>query len=343
MATAGAAFLVVLAALVFGPATSARAQGPSEAPPPWFADMDADKDGSIARAEYITHRMKLFDQLDADKDGVLTLDEFLKLAEPPHSQDGPNVPSLDQRRKALQGQYQQIDLDRDAKLTRPEVQAFVALAFNQIDCDGDGALSAVEVVQGCRRAGPAGPAGPAAPVARPAGPDRNGDGFVDLEEFLEFESANALQLDTNKDGKISLEEYLAIAGSATQNPPGAPPYAERRRIAQQRFRDIDKNKDGTIDVGELRLALTPGFKRVDRNGDGKVDPKEWAEAYNPPSPPPPPPAPKAAPPPQARPAAPPAGAPPQAKPGQPPAGKPGGGAPSGLPQGTLLPGTGPSR
>ncbi|HJQ57369.1 MAG TPA: EF-hand domain-containing protein, partial [Vineibacter sp.] len=258
------------------PQIEGRPAAPTPAMPEWFAEMDADKDGFVSREEFVAVRMKLFDQLDANKDGALNKEEFTKLAEPPYTQDGPNVPPVEQRRRFYEAQFNQIDTNRDGKLTRDEVQVFVNVNFNEFDIDRDNRISEAElrmVLQQAeeRRLRIEDERRRREEVRRDSGDmDRNGDGFIDLAEFLEFNLAQLAELDADKDGKITLQEYILIAGQPTDNPPNQPNYEQRKQIVTNRYREIDTNKDGVLVDAELRTFLTAVFKRLDLNGDGKI-------------------------------------------------------------------------
>ena len=66
--------------------------------PQWFIEIDTAKKGEDSRADFLKYRMKSFEELDANKDGKLSIDEFLKVAEPPFSGDVPGGPNLEERR-----------------------------------------------------------------------------------------------------------------------------------------------------------------------------------------------------------------------------------------------------
>jgi len=250
------------------PATPPAAQPPADpnrpqCVPDWFYEMDVNHDKYVSREEFVAARLKVFGELDANKDDFLSLEEFLKLAEPPHSVDGPGVPPLADRRKYFELQFQQMDVDRDSKLTRDEVEAFVIVNFNDFDLNRDGRISIPEVCQVTIKTRPQPQRGPEA---------------LNLQEFIESELRNIMQLDTNSDGKISLEEFLVTAGPPDNDPSlpkGTMPLAQRRAIVTQRFNEIDTNRDKFIDKNEWVALLTKRFKEIDTNNDGKITPEEF--------------------------------------------------------------------
>ena len=103
--------------------------------------------------------------------------------------------------------------------------------------------------------------------------DRNGDGFISSEEWYRQGNAAPVPftvIDLNGDGRISESEFRewssARGGASVMGVTTA-----------DRFRAIDKNKDGVISAHEWKdgwLALTP-FESVDANGDGKISHSEF--------------------------------------------------------------------
>lgn len=241
--------------------------------PAWFIELDAAKAGFVTREQFIAHRLKDFDKLDTDKDGVLSRLEFVKLSEPPFAPP-PVTPAAAARARALYDtQFSSIDTNDDGKMSRAEFQVSVALSFRELDLDGDGRATREEVLLLERMAEDA------RETARKehcrTNPDCNGDGAVDLQEFVTYETERMLErLDADKDGKITLQTFLVFAGPNT-NLAGQPPYEQRREQVTRRFNEIDANKNGVIDADEIRAWAAATFKRLDLDGDGRINPSEW--------------------------------------------------------------------
>ena len=113
--------------------------------PQWFAEIDIDKKGEVTRADFLKYRMKSFEQLDANKDGKLSVEEFLKVAEPPFSPDVPGGPPLEERRNRARAEFQNLDTNRDGFVERAEAEALVHAEFNQYDTDRDNKVTEPEV------------------------------------------------------------------------------------------------------------------------------------------------------------------------------------------------------
>jgi Ca2+-binding EF-hand superfamily protein len=256
--------------------------------PSWFTEIDTGNSGVVSREQFIAYRLKSFDLLDTDKDGSLSRFEFVRLAEPPFSPPPPDPATLGQRRAAYDQQFSAIDTNDDGKMSRAEFQLSATLSFREADLDGDGRATREEVMlleriaederekvrkEHCRK-----------------NPDCNGDGVIDLQEFVNFEAQRLIeQLDFDKDGKVTLQTFLVLAG-ATNNVPGQPTYQQRREQVTRRFNEIDANKNGVIDAAEIRAWATAAFKRIDLDGDEKINPHEWRLASTSQTTTPPPPA-----------------------------------------------------
>ncbi len=104
--------------------------------------------------------------------------------------------------------------------------------------------------------------------------DRNGDGFISSEEWYRQSNAAPVPftvIDLNGDARISeseFREWSSARGSASV----------MGVTAADRFRAIDKNKDGVISAQEWKdgwLSLTP-FESLDANKDGQISRSEFS-------------------------------------------------------------------
>jgi Ca2+-binding EF-hand superfamily protein len=241
--------------------------------PSWFVEIDTAKKGEVTRADFLKHRMKTFEQLDANKDDKLSLDEFLKVAEPPFSADGPGVPSLEERRNRARGEFQNLDTNRDGFVERPEAEALVHSEFNQYDTDRDNKVTEPEVRLIVQRSLQR------EAVERQQAEARRRQGLVTINEFIDLQLRTIDQLDKNNDGRISQQEYATVAGPAdgpqAQN---LPPYELRRKIAMVKFGEIDANKDGVLDRVEITGNAVKQFLQMDLNKDRFLNEEEFKKA-----------------------------------------------------------------
>ena len=103
--------------------------------------------------------------------------------------------------------------------------------------------------------------------------DRNGDGFISSEEWYGQPVAPVpfTVIDLNGDGKISeveFREWSSARGSASA----------RGVTSADRFRAIDRNKDGVISAEEWKDGSHAGtpFSSVDANKDGRISLREFS-------------------------------------------------------------------
>jgi Ca2+-binding EF-hand superfamily protein len=285
--------------------TTGQASGPAAVPlPPWFVEIDTARKGEVARADFLKYRMKSFDELDGNKDGKVSLEEFLKLAEPPYSSDSPGGPSLEERRNGVRAAFQKLDTNSSGFVERAEAEAPIQAEFNHYDTDRDNKITEPEIRLIMQRL-----AQRQAAERQQMEAERR-KGLVALNDLIDMQMRDADKLDKNNDGRISQQEYLVAAGPADgPQAQGLLPYDVRKKLVLIKFQEIDTNKDGIIDRPELTAYTLKEFLETDANKDRFLDPdeiKKYQEAENaktrdliPKLMPPPPPA---APPAQPRPA-----------------------------------------
>ena len=232
------------------PAGQAAAPGagtPAAVPlPQWFVEIDTAKKGEVTRADFLKYRMKSFEELDANKDAKLSLDEFVKVAEPPFSSDVQGGPNLEERRTRAKAEFQNLDTNRDGFVERGEAEALVHAEFNNYDTDRDNKVTEPEVRLIIQRS-----------LARDAQARQEADqrrrqGMAAINDFIDSQLREADKLDKNGDGKVSQQEYLVLTGPADgPQAQGMLPYEIRKQLVMRKFNEMDSNKDGQLDRVEL--------------------------------------------------------------------------------------------
>lgn len=85
---------------------------------------------------------------------------------------------------------------------------------------------------------------PATPQDYVAGMDRDGDGRIDLDEYLAWMSRGFLRMDVDGDGRLAGDE-LPVPGAR------AVTWASHRAALAAAFARQDRDGDGFLDAGEL--------------------------------------------------------------------------------------------
>ena len=262
--------IILLCLLLATPALAQAPSGPPPVPlPPWFVEIDTAKKGEVSRADFLKYRTKSFDDLDTNKDGKVSIDEFLKLAEPPYSSDVPGGPSLEERRQRIQAVFPNLDTNGSGFIERAEAEAPIQIEFNQYDVDRDNKITEPEIRMFVQRM-----------QQRQAAESQQMEaerrkGLMAINDLIDMQMRDADKLDKNNDGKISQQEYLVLAGPADgPQSQGMLPYNVRKQLTLIKFQAIDSNKDGIIDRPELTAYSVKEFLETDLNKDRFLDQDE---------------------------------------------------------------------
>ena len=126
-----------------------------------FKALDADGDGKVGAEEFVARRKTAFADIDANKDGAVDKAEFDAAFEKFGSRMGARFgggrwkdagrPWRWRKRKGY-SMERRLDLNGDGKVTRAEFDALGSLIFLRLDGDGDGAVTRKEMWTARRRA-----------------------------------------------------------------------------------------------------------------------------------------------------------------------------------------------
>jgi Ca2+-binding EF-hand superfamily protein len=257
-----------------------------------FSKLDANKDGFVTPDEVNDDQKAIYQRLlrngDIDDDKKLSKGEFdagLKPADAPRQPLGvgdrvrPGGGQFDPKQR-----FEQLDADKDGKLSKDEIPERMRSMFARFDRDTDGQVTLAEFERG------SGPPSPQQVEANFDRFDRNDDGKLTLEELPEpIREGFKRMLERTGGESLTKEQYLRamqtfaqMAGRRPDSPrpsdrpdarpegrPGEPRPGFRGPGGMPLVRALDKDGDGEISSSEIEAAAA-GLKTLDKNDDGKL-------------------------------------------------------------------------
>lgn len=158
-----------------------------------FFQADANNDGAVTRQEFDASRTALFTRLDANNDGYLSREEM-------RAQFAGRGGERRGHRGA--GHLRGVEAGPDGSITREQFLARPNAAFDRLDRNNDGVISADERPQRPQRA-------EGAERRQRPNIDTDGDGRISRAEFDAAGAAMFQRLDANNDGRVTREEAQA--------------------------------------------------------------------------------------------------------------------------------------
>ena len=221
--------------------------------------FDRNGDGRIPREEW-TGGVSAFDTLDLDRNGVLDARDKTAAARAAAPDEPPPAAAIKSELPEPEVLLKNLDTDKDARVSKREVAGTkLEPHFATADTNRDGfvdleelrrVVGAVRAVLAERNRGYEKPRAENVPFS---GWDKNGDGRLDTNEFVEMKDLFP-RLDLDRDGYVTKVEYERY----------------KRQVEGENFVErFDLNGDGAVTAEEFGGPID-AFRRADRNGDGVV-------------------------------------------------------------------------
>ena len=205
-----------------------------------FKHLDKNDDGKLDSAEV---PQKMIDDFDDDKSGDIDLTEFKAHHKPQHN-PGPKVDD----------HFKKLDINKDGKLDSTEIPQWMITDFDD-DSSGDVDLAEFKAHHK--------PPTPPKPEDAFNNLDKNSDGKLDATEA---DAKMLKDFDDDNSGDIDKAEFKKHWRPKPPKP-------------EDRFNDLDRNKDGKLDATEIPKALLLDW---DEDKSGDVDLDEFKKFHKPP-------------------------------------------------------------
>jgi Ca2+-binding EF-hand superfamily protein len=154
-ATLAAAAIAALASFSTASFAEGRGEGGRGGGAMMLQDLDADKNGSISKAEFEAGTLKRFTAGDADGNGNLTEAEFaagakLMAAERMKQREDARKARAEQRHgerseRRMARMFDALDADNDGAVAQVELAEHAAERFDSLDANNDGVIQASEL------------------------------------------------------------------------------------------------------------------------------------------------------------------------------------------------------
>lgn len=196
--------------------------------------LDADKDGSVTREEYLDPYKKEFTGLDINSDGAIDAGELKR-------------PNSERAEYRVKRRLKSLDGNGDGKVSKEEFEAGPRERFAVYDLNSDGKITSEERYG--RRSGSS------SKKSKSGSSDRY---TKTLEQTLEKVAAEFKELDANTDGLIEESEFMAAESRSAD------------RKAERAIHRLDKDKDGKVSMTEFSAKSAKRFSTLDLNSDGAI-------------------------------------------------------------------------
>ena len=210
--------------------------------------LDADRNGAVSKAEYLSPRIAEFTALDTNHDNAVDPAEIgAELTEPSEF-----------RTKRY---MKRVDANHDGKITREEFEQGPRTQFAGRDINSDGKINAEDRPPASTTS--TGWFGGGGSKKMGLGAGRGNRPDLTLDTVVAKTQAEFARLDANADGVLDQAELAKQA-------------AERIEFSKKRTMHwSDQNKDGRLSQDEFEARTLKRFSTLDLNDDGQIDASDF--------------------------------------------------------------------